>query len=396
MLLIVGVFLLIISFFIYKKWNSYIAPAVIISFAWGMVFVGYGLISHGMYDISIKTFFVLCIWIFSSLLGAFFFTHVKVLPSSSSDSVFNTTIRSVYYWISVIGVFPLLYIAYKQGTTMEADFLFNLRMANTGIVETEYKYGIFQYVFAIAYVSLLIETYSSEKINKRIIILLIINILLSIITMAKSTFFFLFIPFACIKIFTLNISIKKLIPFLGIIVLFMIFVQLMRTGEDSENVISTMFNVYIFGGIPALDQIVVADTHTLNWGEMTFRFFYTVKSVVLGGGIEDGNYINNIFSNGQYVFVPYPTNVFTVIFPFWMDFGFLGVLVGGLIFGILAGLIYKLAIRKRAWSIVFYSYLVAVLVLPFFGEYLVTNLSYTIQLILLSYIANVFNYRIKW
>lgn len=396
MLLVFAICLLILSFVFYKRWNSYISPAVIISFSWGLVFLGYEVIPHGMYDISAKTVFVLFLWITSSLIGACFFSSVKVSPSKSCDLYFNESIRSIYYWISVIGVFPLLYVAYKQGTTMDAgSFLFNLRMANTGIVETEFKYGIFQYVFAFAYISLLVEVYSSTGKNRRIVILLIINILLAIITMAKSSFFFLIIPLLCIRIFKSKISLAKLAPILGFIILFMSVIQLLRAGEDSENVIVSMLNVYIFGGIPALDQIVTADTHTQLWGDLTFRFFHTVKSILLGSDVNPRIFINDISIDG-YVYVPYPTNVFTVIFPFWMDFGFWGVIIGGAVFGVFSGFLFKLANRQRAWSIIVYSYLTAVLILPFFGEYLVTNLSYTIQLVFLSYFANNFKYNFKW
>ncbi len=396
MLLVLAICLLILSFFFYKRWNSYISPAVVISFSWGLVFLGYEVIPHGMYDISAKTVFVLFLWITSSLIGSCFFSLVKMPPFKPSDLFFNESIRSIYYWISIIGIFPLLYIAYKQGTTMDSSsFLFNLRMANTGIVETEFKYGIFQYVFAFAFISFLIEVYSSTGKNRRVIILLIINILLAIITMAKTSFFFLIIPLLCIRIFKGKVSLMKLLPVFGLIILFMAAIQLLRAGNDSENVIASMFNVYIFGGIPALDQIVTADTHTQLWGELTFRFFHTIKSIFFGTDAHAGVYINDISVKG-YVYVPYPTNVFTVIYPFWMDFGFLGVMVGGGLMGAFSGFLFKLANKQRAWSIVVYSYLVAVLVLPFFGEYLVTNLSYTIQLLFLSYFANKFKFKLKW
>ena len=72
---------------------------------------------------------------------------------------------------------------------LSGSFLLNLRMANTGLVESEFRYGVFEYVFPVAFVSFLIELliYRNDKPRTRLYVLAFLNVIIMFITMAKST-----------------------------------------------------------------------------------------------------------------------------------------------------------------------------------------------------------------
>ncbi|MEG2599776.1 MAG: hypothetical protein RSA66_09935, partial [Muribaculaceae bacterium] len=144
----VAIVLLFLAYVAYRRYGQYFAPAVIAPASWGAVLLIYGLLDHGMQDISMRGLMVVVLWNLSLLAGTWLFSEFAIYNHGSSKIPkmnFNSTLRTVYFWIAVLGSIPLLYIAYKQGTTMGADFFFNLRMANTGLEESEYGYGIWQY-----------------------------------------------------------------------------------------------------------------------------------------------------------------------------------------------------------------------------------------------------------
>ena len=401
MVLITAIFILILASIGYLRTQSFIAPTVLSPLSWGMVLLLYALLDHGMNFLSNEVLGVILIWNLSLLSGSWVFSEVAIEYNikEKSKRQFNTTIRDMYYWISLLGTFPLLFIAYKQGSTLgQGSFFFNLRLANTGIVETEYSYGIWQYIFTFSFVSFLIELFTFQKGNskKRIYILLIINLLLSLITMAKSSFFFLFLSVLFSIMFRTQIKTRVLILVFGILILLLSVLQLMRAGDET-NVISSMFYTYIFGGVPALDQLVRSDMHSMQWGQMTMRFFRLFYTIFGGDPLNPNglDFSNDVTERG-YLFVPFPTNVFTVIGPFWLDFGYKGVIVFSFIIGSISGYLYRLALKRRLWAVISYSFFACTLVLQFFGEYVFTNLSYTIQIIALTLFAFKFKYIIKW
>lgn len=402
MVLITAIFILLLAFLGYVRAKNYIAPTVLSPLSWGMVLLFYAILDHGMNELSNLVLGIILTWNLSLLFGAWFFSEVTLeynIKLKKKHGQFNHTIRDLFYWISVLGTFPLLFISYKQGTTLgQGDFFLNLRLANTGIVETEYNYGIWQYIFTFSFVSFLIELFIYQKGEgkKRIYILLIINLLLALATMAKSSFFFLFLSVLFSIMFRRKIASRYLILVFGMLMLILSLLQLMRSSVES-NVISSMFYTYIFGGVPALDQIVLAHSHSVQWGQMTMRFFRTLYAIFGGIPLEMKSlqFTNDIAENG-YVFVPMPTNVFTVIGPFWLDFGYKGVAIFSFIIGSISGLLYRLALKKELWAVIAYSFFACTLVLQFFGEYIFTNLSYTIQIIALTFFAFKFKYRLKW
>ncbi|GHT86276.1 hypothetical protein FACS1894137_11610 [Spirochaetia bacterium] len=405
MLLIFAIIIFIVSYLLYIYYRTYLAPAVILSFVWGAVLFGYAVLPHGMYSISLKTGVVFLLWILSSIYGACLFSKVKIFSVKRHDIFFNSSVRRVYYLISVVTIFPIMYIAYKQGTSMTAgSFLFNLRMVNSGLVESEYQFGILKYASAFSHISLLMEIYSSEmkkeKHNIRLPVLFIINFITAIISMSKAAFIRLFIPILFIKILKNNIPVKKILLYFVLITIVMISIQILRatgSGGKSEGVVSSMFNVYIFGGIPALDKMVNAETHTAE-NPITFTFFYKIYSA-LGGHDNQTKSINDVRGEGGYIRVSsdHETNVYTAIFPYWADWGFVGVIIGGFFaYGVLFGIFFKLVNCQKAWGILVYSDFLTIMAFPFFSEGVISQLSYIIQLVILSWFANNFKYKFKW
>lgn len=80
--------------------------------------------------------------------------------------------------------------------------------------------------------------------------------------------------------------------------------------------------------------------------------------------------------------VPFWTNVYTVMRPFWLDFGMAGVAVGAAVFGVLFGSLHRLAQAGRQWALMSYAGLAIVLVGQFFDDLLFTTLAGQMQFVI--------------
>lgn len=95
-----------------------------------------------------------------------------------------------------------------------------------------------------------------------------------------------------------------------------------------------------------------------------------------------GNYV--FFDRTQdFVFVPVSTNVYTIFQPFYMDFGYIGIIIFAIIYGIMTGWAYRSMRNGNAFGKCFYMYLAYALVLQFFQEYIFTGNMHIVQLIIL-------------
>lgn len=386
----------------YKYYRSIFAPAVLSPASWMIVLFSYFIFDHGLYEISNKCVFIILLWNCFLLLGVYLFSQNYRMPwkkeKSNHDGYENKCLRELYYKISLLGVFPLLYIVYKQVQSIGGSTMFALRMANIGGEETDYKLGIWIYVNTFAFISFVMELLSFQSGDKkqRLIIITIINVILAIVTASKTSIMFLMFTIFIVLDFKKKLSTKKMLYGVLVLLLSMSFLQSARTvNKDNEkDLLVNTFVTYFLGGIPALDQIVQSEMKSTYKGQNTMAFVNNVVAKINSNPRPPKEYTHDIREKG-YLYVPLPTNVHTVVGPIWLDYGYIGVAIFSFIVGALSGLFWRFYLLGKRWGVIVYTYLGCVLILQFFGEYIFTNLSYLLQLIVLSYLAYNFRYVVK-
>ncbi|QHG09535.1 oligosaccharide repeat unit polymerase [Moraxella osloensis] len=378
--------------------KSLISPEFISPCSWGGILLFYQTLPHGLYHLSGKILYIIILWNIFLIFGVYTsrtIVNIKKYSNEQLDTLtgFSRQIYNLYYAIAVIGFLPTVYITYKQIQIIGGDFFYSLRMANTGLVETDISLGIFAYTFTFAYIAYCIELILLRKNSKkrRFIILIIINLLLAFITVSKSAFLFLIIPSIIIYL----IKNKRLTPNLKVIkYIFLAFLLMagIQTLRDNKSInradSSIVFYTYLLGGVPALDKIVNSDMTSYQTGQNTLVLLNNISQKIGLSKRDEKIYLDDITYEG-YIDVPYPTNVYTAIGPIWLDFKYYGIVIFSFIIGYLSGFFYYKALRY-SWALIVYAYLFCVLILQFFGEYIFTNLSLLLQLILLSYFAYLF------
>ena len=83
----------------------------------------------------------------------------------------------------------------------------------------------------------------------------------------------------------------------------------------------------------------------------------------------------------EFVFVPISTNVYTIMQPFFRDFGYWGVAFFAWGYGVLSGVLYRYSCNGNVFCICMYTYLVEILVLQFYQENLFLSMVFVLQLV---------------
>lgn len=380
----VGFSVFIVIFFIfflsYMKERNFLSPAVLCSCLWTF-FVGiYLFVDHGLYAVSSQTYFCLLIWVLFFSIGC----SVSSVVSLNTSTYVNKSSGKVLFFISLYFVPYVIYQLFIFVSSIDISLLFHsLRMR---AVSNEAS-GISDYFFTVAYMSFLYHLYEfvfqpSSKTRKRLIIIIIINLLFCFIAVSKANVILLFFPL--FLVFVTEGIISKLHFLLGVFSILLLFfvIQSLRAVTEGQNLCDIFQELfyYFLAGFPAFDQIVAMDYQSPVFGNYTFGFFYRVLNAV---GC-DFPVVNNVGLG--YQFVPVPTNVYTVLFAPYLDFGYLGLCIVGLFQGAVSGLLWDKYKRGDAGCTIIYPYFATIIILQFFSEYFFMNLSYTIQIFFWSYL----------
>lgn len=404
MSVIIGLIFVVVALILYLMTRQYSDPMVLVVASWGGTLFLYGIIDHGMPSLSLNLYLIVFLWTISFLLGISLFNYHKNKKFVYQKALFfsdyyniedNKTIKknlNVYFWISVICFFPQVYISYKQAISGGENIFLNMRLATAGLIESEYNVGVFGYGKTFTIVTLLVYLliYRMGQSKIRIYILFFMYFVLSILAVGKSQFLFLIISMILVWSFTKKISKKTILIGFSFLLVTFSMLQLARSNEeeDQNNVVSGMFYTYLFGGLPALDQVSSSEMQSSEFGQNSLQFFQRfIRAFGDHSKKAEDTYDNDITYDG-YLFVPNPTNVYTIIGPFWLDFRYCGVVIFGFLYGILFGFLYTKAIQMYIYGIVTYCLFVSALVLPFFGEFIFAYLSYFIQVFILSYFVD--------
>lgn len=177
----------------------------------------------------------------------------------------------------------------------------------------------------------------------------------------------------------------RTIAFIGICVIFLSYLFTITRMTKAEQESDTDFSIFKFIAMYLLSPPVAYSQLNMEltpqFGAHTFPLFY---------------YFMNKFGMGTYVFfdrlqdfvfVPVSTNVYTILQPFYMDFGQLGIAVFAVIYGVMTGWTYRNMRNGNAFAKCFYMYIAFVLVLQFFQEYIFTGNLHIVQLILFLYLC---------
>ena len=161
-------------------------------------------------------------------------------------------------------------------------------------------------------------------------------------------------------------------------VLLFFFVNMSKEEKSAETTsFLEFFGMYVT--TPAVAFSYLGRDITTQFGMNTFSQVYQYMNV-FGFNFD---YVQRI---QEYMYVPIPTNVYTIFQPFYEDFGTLGVAYFAIVYGALFGTIYGMYLNGNSYSKLLYTYIVEILIIQFYNENLLQNLFISVGLIFWTFV----------
>lgn len=380
----------------YRCTKNIFAPAVFTNLIWFVCFAAFFIIPKNLPPLTIRFLGCITIWILSFTFFSLLMSKVRVKKDNSPIEA-SKLIRDLYLVISVCSSPILLKFLFDVISHGPYDnFFISLRLAAVGYLPPYFTEtfgssygGIYSIIWSVSYI--LEIAYFDKRHKFRFFLILLIVLAYGAITVSKAVF----VDFFILSLVLLYVRGKvklKVLSYVGVILLFLIFtLQSLRHGADFSNIEERyeFITLYLNSSMYAFD--VVEPMSSNHLGENVFRIFYHVVNKIGLSSIEP---IDPLL---PFIQTPIITNTYTIMYPFYKDFGVIAVFIFACLYGMLYGYLYKRYEfdKNNIWYLVSYVFMFKFLFYQYAAESILTNLYPFMITLILLYLPFAFSKYIK-
>lgn len=357
------------SFIYHLDWGNIFAPWNITVLLWAFVLLCIYLLGDKLYPLTTQFYTCISLWLPLFCISAFI-TYNLNKPDEKGNNYISAPVNYSKTLFYILLAFSLVLspMCVKKMMDLVNAFGSENMMQDIRLLAVEGEgFGLLDQCFFINKVLFIIAVWKYPEISIwKILLIFFLLILNSIAIMDKGTLFFIIIVVVFIlhekgKIKTVHMAIGG-----SIIVVLFFMLTVLRGGTDTEGNFNAQMDlleflaIYVFANPVAfgyLNQAVVP-----QFGANTFYLLYYYLNKY---GFGDYVVVDIV---QEFVQVPVPTNLYTVMQPFYVDFGNIGVAYFAFIYGVFTGWCYAGYKRGSSVKKCLYTYLVMVLVLQFGQE----------------------------
>lgn len=346
-----------------------IHPASLLVWLWTLILALYLCTPHALRPIGLETVLLVATSSAAFVLGAL--APAQSAPERQPQHFTTTAMRPALFWLAIVGL-PLY--AMKASELAESaayteSMLINLRIALTGELDEVQTYGVLGYLVPISFSSTLVELAVSRRraFEAKGWISLLVSLAYAVLATGRTFVFVLLVSLVFVAVVQGRIARRHLIWAAAIslaVAFFGLGVLFNKIGEDSPNVnaLSALdaLSLYLLGSLAALDHALDSNM-PLDWGLNSFRSIFAVlRSLGL-----DATVVSLV---KDYVYVPEPTNVYTVFLPYIQDFGVAGAVACFAIFGWCHARLYRAAKTLDPRFVILHALAMYALLMQFFQD----------------------------
>lgn len=395
----------LLAFYNYKIGKTYLYPPVIFSILWTGLLLALFLAGSMFYSITLETLIIYFLGTLAFSIGGFIAIAIFIKRGMSSVKIENDHNKSMReyknYFINLtlliaIIAFPFYYsrlteiASYSGFENIWSAIRYETVYGDVRLGLWSYMVGFVRFGAAISFLEYRIK--NTGKI--RAIIFIVISLAYDLFSMARTGAFFLLF-----MIFGQEIIMRKRINFRSILLIFIIiFLIFSIPGVLLEKVGSPLFSpyenlrsifnsimVYSLGGLVAFDNVVNNSDFYSGPRIVTFRFFIALLNRLGLSSYYVPRYIPII------TYTPAETNVYTIYFSYFLDYGIAGIIICMLLVGFLCSLIFVKAYFQKSPSYVFlYGMIVPSILVSSLNEAFITALSYWLQAFIFLFFIYIF------
>lgn len=375
----------------YKATNDIIHPAVVTSGIWGIIVLIYNIINHGLYPLSDKFYFALLIWVITFCIISIWLSKLHTPFPSFLKGSFNKQVIKYLTPILVVCLLFSIFALIKKGLYYNSDNLFSgIRAASVSqlngeqpLIEFPFYIKIANTISGFSFLLLLLIMFVDDNKNNRvkIILLLLLVLFYYVLRSNKTVMAQLLLSFFCMLYIFKKIDFKKIVIFIFVFFVLMMLSQLLRRDIGGFDFLQ-FITAYLLAPLPAFDNVLADNTqliHSFN-GEYTFRFLVPLFQYF------DPTIVGNPdpFNLYNWTETPVNVNVYTIMFSYYVDFGFFGLFLFSGLLGAFWGLLYQFMRAGYDVCKLIYAAFFYMLIFQFFSDSFFQFFLVTLSIILFS------------
>ena len=396
LILIIIMSILLVGYMLFKAGDLF-APWTITTAVWLAIVVMFQFQGDLLYPLGTQFHTSLALWLpifcVASLLTYYLLPAVAD-PKEASRQLPETSglIFTTLYVISMV-ITPLYLYKIMQVVMMfdTADMLNNLRLL---AVYGDEKYGFLNYSYVLNQVLIVVALWRYPKVPLwQLLTIVAASMMSAFAIMEKGILFFLFSALMYILYQKRVIRLRSIIlSTVSVVVIFFLINAARELTSDDTDAGDAMtfldfFAIYVLSPPAAFERI--SEDISTQFGSHTFQTFYLFLNR-FGGNYEVNTKLQ------EFVWVPLPTNVYTVFQPFFMDFGYRGVAFFAMIYGLLSGWAYRYARNGSGFGKCVYAYAVYVLILQFYQENVMMSIVNVVQFLFFTWLITQQQFVFRW
>lgn len=380
------------------QFGNIYSPWVISITVWIVLFVFFKLSNAIIDPVGEKFYTSIAVWLTLFVVSSFMtynlLPHNDVHTNTHVIEINNYIFQGLFVFTLILT--PLyIYQIYKLIMMFDTkDLMYNVRSLAIG----GGGFGVLNYSLVLNQVLLLVALWRYPKIPLwQLIVIIISSFVFALARMEKISFFLIIIAVMYVLLVRRVIRIRTILPVMIVLVVLFYLFNLSRSGVDSDYSNNETFidflGMYLFSPPVAFEHLHPYISN--QFCSVTLNQIYLYLNNWFGCSFT----IQNAFS--EFVFVPVPTNVYTILRPFYLDGGLMGIASFAILYGVGCGYVYAKSTTNNPIYIVLYTYIVFVLLLQFFDELIFSTLSLFAQRLILIIVVcqntkNLFGYQINF
>lgn len=360
---------------------------------WGGMMILFMLWGDELYPLTQQFYVSITLWVVG-LTASSFITYNLLHRNSDMEQTISIDINKfVFYMLLIMSLIMSPWLLYKVYQTVSAFDSKDL-MRNVRILAVEGGgQGFLNFSQLLSQVTFVVSIWAYPKVRMWVVALSVFCcICCSVALMEKGTIFLVIISGLYVMYCRKVIRVRTIgIVLLSLVGLFFLF-NVLREGEDSDysknETLMGFVGMYIMS--PPVAFCTISQDISDLFGINTFSAVYDYLQrfgIVANVAIHD--------KMQEFVCVPVTTNVYTIMQPFFRDFGYWGVAFFSVVYGVISGFLYRNSQNGIATFKCLYTYMVNILVLQFFQDNLFLSLSFCIQFAIVVTICTFRSVRIR-
>lgn len=384
------IIIITLCFFSFRITRDIIHPAVVTCGIWGLIIIIYNFINHGLYALSDKFYFALLLWLITFCIASLWISKIYVPFPSFLKGKPNRQLIKYLFPVTIFCLLVSIFALIHKGLLYNPDnFFAGIRTSSVSQLNGEFPLMEFPFYIDIANAIsgfsflfiLLIVFIENKKIDTKLIIIIVLALTYFVLRSSKTVMAQILLSFFCMLFIYKKINLKRIGLFFLFFFVFMMLSQLLRRSGGGFN-FTQFITAYSLAPLSAFDTVLMGHAkliHSFN-GEYTFRFlipFFQYFDPSIIGNPDPFNLYN-------WTKTPVEVNVYTIMFSYYVDFGFWGLFVFSSLFGAFWGLLYQFMKAGYGVCILIYSAFFYMLIFQFFSDSFFQFFFVTLSIILVS------------